>query len=326
MATPLETYKQNYEASQEHQNSLKWQNATINDVASKYGFNFSKDYANQQAESVAQAQRNQYNAAARTNQSTNMQTMKELDSGLRDGVIGTENTFFQNYLQQRQAQANKGLNAGIQTDQDVRLGMNQQSVLAGLYRDTNNNKAKEMDRFNNQSMEIQEALALVEQQKNTEAEKLYQELITKGYGMLGTERGWYNTLDQQRYGQYQDDINLWYKEQDRLAQEAARAAAARAAQQAAAQQAAQQSALNQQLQNMKDQMAKGAVTKTPIQEYTNAYNMTPAARAVSKVTTPSSSYANRYAFNNSLTNYAKTPASNTSLSAYQKVKMLFDEK
>lgn len=324
MATPLETYKQNYEASQEHQNSLKWQNATINDVASKYGFNFSKDYANQQAESVAQAQRNQYNAAARTNQSTNMQTMKELDSGLRDGVIGTENTFFQNYLQQRQAQANKGLNAGIQTDQDVRLGMNQQSVLAGLYRDTNNNKAKEMDRFNNQSMEIQEALALVEQQKNTEAEKLYQELITKGYGMLGTERGWYNTLDQQRYGQYQDDINLWYKEQDRLAQEAARAAAERARQQAAAQQAAQQSALQKQLDAYKAQLAKQAAPQlTPIQKYES----TPAKIAVNNLVgrQPTGS-PTTYAFTNSLTKAASSVARNSNISPYAKMQMLFGER
>jgi hypothetical protein len=323
MATPLETFKTNYQNSAERQNSLKWQNATINDVAKKYGFNFSKDYANQQAEAVAAAQRNQYNSAARQNQTTNMQTMKELDSNLKDGIVGTENTFFQNYLQQRQNQANRGLNAGIQADQDVRLGMNQQSVLAGLYRDTNNARSKEMDRFNNQSLDITEALALVEKQKLTEAEKLYQELITKGYGMLGTERGWYNTLDQQAYGKYQDDINLWYKEQDRLAQEAERAARARAAQQAAAQQAAQQSALQKQLDAYKNQLAQQAAPKlTPIQQYYN----TPARNAVNNIIgNPSTSYATRNAFTNPLTTAASSVARNSNISAYGKMKMLFGE-
>lgn len=323
MATPLETYKNNYNSSAERQNSLKWQNATINDVAKKYGFNFSKDYANQQAESVAQAQRNQYNAAQRTNKSANMQTMKELDSNLKDGIVGTENTFFQNYLAQRQNQANRGINSGMQADQDLRLGMNQQSVLAGLYRDTNNNRAKEMDRFNNQSLEIQEALALVEQQKLTEAEKLYQEMITRGYGMLGTERSWYNTLDQQRYGQYQDDINLWYKEQDRLAAERAAAEARRAREQAAAQQAAQQSAIQKQLQAYQAQIAKQSAPKqTPIQQYYN----TPAKNAVNNLLSkPSTSYATTYAFTNPLNTAASTVKNNSSLSYYDKMKMIYGE-
>jgi hypothetical protein len=325
MATPLETFKTQYQNSQERQNSLKWQNATINDVAKKYGFNFSKDYANQQAEAVAAAQRNQYNSAARQNQSTNMQTMKELDTNLKDGIVGTENTFFQNYLQQRQNQANRGLNAGVQADQDLRLGMNQQSVLAGLYRDTNNARSKEMDRFNNQALDITEALALVEKQKLTEAEKLYQEMITKGYGILGTERGWYNTLDQQAYGRYQDDINLWYKEQDRLAQEAARAEAARRAraQAAAQQQAAQQSALQKQLQAYQNQLAQQAAPKlTPIQQYYS----TPARQAVNNVlSNPTTSYATRYAFTNPLSNTASTVKNNSNLSYYDKMKMIYGE-
>lgn len=322
MATPLETFKNSYNNSQERQNSLKWQNATINDVAKKYGFNFSKDYANQQAEIGAAAQRNQYNAAKRLNQTTNMQTMKELDSNLKEGIVGTENTFFQNYLQQRQSQANRGLNAGMQADQDLRLGMKQQEVTAGLYRDTNNARAKEMDRYNNEALTIQEALALVEKQRVAEAEKMYQDLLTKGYGMLGTERSWYNTLDQQAYGKYQDEISNWYREQDRLAQEAAaaRARAAQQAQQRAAQQA--QKAAQSQLSKYQE-MLNSQSNQTPIQAYEN----TPVKNAVRNlVNNPSTSYATRNAFTNPIAKYAGSVAGDLALTPYDKMKMFMGER
>jgi hypothetical protein len=314
MATPLETYN----TSQERQNSLKWQNATINDVAKKYGFDFSKDYANKQAEAVAQAQRNSINNSTRQNQAMYGQNMRQINGDLKAGVVGTENNFFQTYLQQRQQQSNRGINAGMQADQNVRLGMNQQSVLADIYRDTANNKSKESDRYSNEAMKLQDALALVEQQKLTEAEKMYQELLTRGYGMLGTERGWYNTLDQQAYGKYRDA-------QADADAAAARAAAQRAQQQAQQQAAAQQAKLNDLYNNYNQAKGGGTTNLTPIQQYTNAFNMTPAARAVSKITTPSSSYSTRYAFNNYGTDYAKTPASNTSMTAYEKMRMLFGE-
>ncbi len=331
MATPLQTYATNYNNSQERKNSQTWQNATINDVAKKYGFNFSKDYANQQTETVAQAQRNLQNNAQRQNQSLNQQTMNQINSDLKQGIVGTENNFFQTYLQQRQNQANRGINSGMQADQDLRLGMNQQGVLADMYRDANNNKAKEMDRFNNESLKVNDSLALIEQQRITEAEKLYQDLLTKGYGMLGTERGWYNSLDQQQYGKYQDQINNWYKEQDylmeqqRMAEErAARARAEKAARDQAAAQAAQQSAIQKQLQAYQAQLAKQAAPQlTPIQKYT----YTPAQTQVDRrVATPTTSPATKYAFSNPVTNYTRSVANNSSLSAYEKMKMLFDEK
>jgi hypothetical protein len=322
MATPLETYNN----SQERQNGLKWQNATIQDVAKKYGFDFSKGYANKQAEAVAQAQRNSINNSTRQNQAMYGQNMKQINGDLKAGVVGTENNFFQTYLQQRQQQSNRGINAGMQADQNVRLGMNQQSVLADIYRDTANNKSKESDRYSNEAMRLQDALALVEQQKITEAEKMYQELLTRGYGMLGTERSWYNTLDQQAYGKYRDA-------QADAEAAAARAAAQRAAKAAQQQAAQQQSRLNDLYNNYNQAKGGGTTNLTPIQQYTNAFNMTPAARAVSKITTPSSSYTNRYLFNDSLMSvknnpsikYAQTPASNTSMTAYEKMRMLFGE-
>lgn len=330
MATPLQTYEKNYLNSAERKNSQTWQNATINDVAKKYGFNFSKDYANQQTEATAQAQRNIQNNSQRQNQSLNQQTINQINSDLKQGIVGTENNFFQTYLQQRQNQANRGINSGMQADQDLRLGMNQQSVLADMYRATANNRSKEMDRFNNESQKITDALALIEQQKAADSEKMYQDLLTKGYGMLGTERGWYNTLDQQQYGKYQDQINNWYKEQEylmeqqRLAEErAARARAEKAARDRAAAQAAQQSAIQKQLQAYQAQIAKqSSSVQTPIQKYYS----TPARQAVNSVVAkqPTGS-ATTYAFTNPLTTAASSVARNPSMTAYEKMKMLFNE-
>jgi hypothetical protein len=315
MATPLETYN----GSQERQNSLKWQNATIQDVAKKYGFDFSKGYANKQAEAVAQAQRNSINNSTRQNQAMYGQNMRQINGDLKAGVVGTENNFFQTYLQQRQQQSNRGINAGMQADQNVRLGMNQQSVLADIYRDTANNKSKESDRYSNEAMRLQDAMALVEQQKLTEAEKMYQELLTRGYGMLGTERSWYNTLDQQAYGKYRD------------AQADADAAAARAAAQRASQQAAQrasqqaatqQSALQKQLENYKQTLAKQATAQSPLQKYES----TPGKVAVNNYLKANpNDVAARYAFTNPLTKASGSLARNPNYTPYDKMKMLIEE-
>lgn len=315
MATPLETYQNQYNSSQERQNNLQWQNATINDVANKYGFRFDKGYADQQAETAAQAQRNAYNDASRQNQTLYDQTIRDINSGLKDGVIGTENNFFQQYLKQRQSQVNSGINAGMQADQDLRLGMNQQGVLAGLYRDANNNKSKEQSRYNNEVQRISEAMAQVERERQSTAEKLYQELLSQGYGLLGQERSWFNTLDNQRYGQYQDQINNWYKEQDLAIrkQEAARAAAARAAQEKAARdaalKAAQQSQLAKQLANYNK--TRAAQAQTPLDRYYSDPNI---QRVEALKQSNPSTY--RY-FGNPL-----PPAQNPSLSAWDKMKMI----
>jgi hypothetical protein len=297
MATPLQTYNN----SQEHKNGQKWQNATINDVAKKYGFDFSKGYANQQAEAIAAAQRNQYNAASRANQSMNAQALRDIDSNLKEGLTGTEDNFFQSYLAQRQQQANRGLNAGIQADQDTRLGMNQQKVFAGLYRDAGNNRAKEMDRFNNESLTIKEALALVEQKKLADAQKMYQDLLTQGYGILGQERGWYNQLDQQAYNRYRDAL-----------EDAQRAAAQRAARQGSPGGGSPGgTVLSPSLGNMLDTMGKQ--TQSPLASYYN----TPAINAVERLKQMS---PHNYALNKAF-DAPMPPANDHNISPYDKIKM-----
>lgn len=223
-----DNYMNEYKTSQEYLNNQKWQNATIQDVANKYGFNFSQDYANQQAEVAAQAKRNEQQAAQRQNASANTNNIRSINDSLREGVIGTENSTFQQYLAQRQQQANKGINAGLQADQNLRLNMNAQSVLGGFYRDAARNKAAENERFTLENQKISEALAQVESEKNLQSTKLYQDMLAQGYGILGTERGYYNDLDSKVYGQTQDKLANYYREQE-LALQRARVAADRAA-------------------------------------------------------------------------------------------------
>jgi hypothetical protein len=238
MAVPQD-YVNQYNNSAAKANSQKWQNATVDDLSKKYGFDFSRNYANQQAEVEAQAKRNAQQSASRENQSLNKQTMNQIQSGLREGVVGTEHNFFNTYLQQRQAQANRGMNAGFQADQNLRLGMNQQKEMAGLYRDANLARSKESDRYNNASMTIQEAMAFIESEKLANANKMYQDGRVQGYGLLGNERDYYRQMGSDEWGRTQDNIRNYYSSEelqmakDKFAwekqMEAARQAQARAA-------------------------------------------------------------------------------------------------
>ena len=126
-----------------------------------------------------------------------------------------------------------------------------------------------------------------------------------------------NTLDQQRYGQYQDSINNWYKEQDLLMrqQEAARAEAARQAQQKAAQQAAasQAAAAAQKLAtpaaNYSAAVSKQAVT--PIEQYVQTIAPVEKWRATLSPTVSNMVKANSY-----------SPANTPYITAWDKMKML----
>lgn len=307
-------YMADYNNSAEHQNAVKWQNATINDVASKYGFNFSQDYANQQAEVAAQAKRNDQQAAQRTNQSANQLNTRYINDSLKEGVIGTERSAFQQYLDQRQQQANGGLNSGIQADQNLRLSMNAQQALAGFYRDAGRQRSEEQQRFTLENQRIAEALALIEQEKGAQAAKLYQDLLTQGYGLLGQERGWYNDLDTKKYGQTQDKLSNYYKEQE-LALAKARAAAQKAAQQAAAQQAAQKAANDKYNEYLKAKTA-GKNTAADVY-YANKSAQLNAGRSLARLPVEQTSVVQKYLPN------TINPRTDTSLDPYTRGKIMF---
>jgi hypothetical protein len=62
---------------------------------------------------------------------------KNIDQNLREGQMAMDVDFFHQFRNQKEAQAQRGLNAGIEAQQNTQLDMNRQSVLGDLYRDAN---------------------------------------------------------------------------------------------------------------------------------------------------------------------------------------------
>lgn len=182
-------------------------NSTVDGISKKYGFDFSRDYASQQAETEAQAKRNTYNNSIRQNTSTNQTTMKQIQDNLSQGNAALDNSFFQTYLQQRQAQANRGINSGISAEQDLRLGMNQQAQMASMYRDAATARTAEQNRFGNESLRLKEALGLVEQERAARENALYQELVQRAYDTISQERSYGLELSQSEWNKLQDQIS-----------------------------------------------------------------------------------------------------------------------
>lgn len=213
-----------YKKSENTINAKRMMNATIEDIAKKYGFDFSRDYAKTQAEAEAQAKRNAFNGSIRENDTIFDETMGRIDSGLREGNTAIDNSFFKSYLEQRQSQANRGINAGIVAEQDLRLGMNQQAEMASMFRDANLARNQEANRYNNEDIRLQEALALVEQERLAQEDRLFQELRAKAFEMLNQERSMGIQIDSNEWKKIQDRIsrefNLGNMDMDRISSEA----------------------------------------------------------------------------------------------------------
>ena len=184
MASPNQFY-----SSQARKNWERWLNATVNDLARKYGFDFSRGYAERQAEAEAARARAAYQDSLRRTQADYEQRLAQIEQGIRDAVRGLEQNFFTNMLQQQQAQANTGINAGIAADQNLRLGMAAQRALADVYGQANLDRARAARDWSLESQRLREALDLVEQERLARAEQLYQDLLQRGYSMLQQERG-----------------------------------------------------------------------------------------------------------------------------------------
>lgn len=181
-------------------------NATISDIAKKYGFDFSRDYANRQAEALAQAERNAYQNSLRQNQSLYEQNLRQIDTGIRNASNALDHEFFQQMLNQQQSQVNTGLNAGIAADQDLRLAMNKQAQLGSVYSQAENARQAELSRYSNEALRLREALDLVEKQRQANAEKMYQELLRQGYDILSNDRSYYNQVAGMEWQRYADMI------------------------------------------------------------------------------------------------------------------------
>jgi murein DD-endopeptidase MepM/ murein hydrolase activator NlpD len=225
MATPLQSVlnsAKNNVASQQkaYQNNdntklaNKMIGATIGDISKKYGFNFSREYAQRQAAVEAQAQRNTYKDSIRKNDATNRQTLESIHNNLSDGNKALDTSYFQQYQGQRQNQTNRGLNAGLAADQNLRLNMNQQGQMADMYRDASLARNTESQRYAIEAQRLAESLGLVDAQEKSKAEQMYQDLLTKGYGFLNQERQTGLQIDSNEWGKMQDRINNTFRLSD----------------------------------------------------------------------------------------------------------------
>lgn len=196
-----------YNNSQAKADANKWNNATIQDIAAKYGFDYSRDYAKQQAEAEAQALRNANANASRQNESLNKLNKTAIDNNLMNEAEALDRNYFQKYLTQAQDQTNSGLNAGIASDQDLRLQMNRQAEMGDSYRDASLGKMQEDQRFSNTGISLTEALGLINQQALAREDSLYNDRLQQGLGNLINERNYFSGLDQQEWQRSQTGMD-----------------------------------------------------------------------------------------------------------------------
>lgn len=156
------------------------ESATIEDIAKKYGFDFSRDYAKRQAEAEAQALRNANADAQRRNASNRDLNLKAIDNNLMSMADTLDRNYFQQFMNQAQNQVNSGINAGIAADQDLRLSMARQANMGDAYRDANLGRMQENQRFTNDDLRLAEQLGLINQQALAYEEQLFNDRLMQG--------------------------------------------------------------------------------------------------------------------------------------------------
>jgi hypothetical protein len=135
------------------------QSATVQDLSKKWGIDYSREYAARQAEAAAQAKR-----SGLQNQ------QKQIDVGVRNAQDALDRSFFQQGLQSAQAGVNNGVNAGLANEANLRLGMNRQAEMAGIFRESQVEKNK-----------IAEQLTATETERLAMEEQLYQERLAQAF-------------------------------------------------------------------------------------------------------------------------------------------------
>lgn len=207
---------QNYQNSEAYKNYNSMMNATIDDIAAKYGFDFSRDYAKQQAEAEAQALRDANANASRQNKSQNELNLATIDSNLMNMAEGLDRDYFQQGLAQQQNQVNSGLNAGIASDQNLRLQMARQAEMGSAYRDANLGIMQENQRYTNEDLALIEALGTINQQALAREDALYNERLQQGYDILSNDRNYYMNAADMEWGQSRDLVNQYLQQQNNL--------------------------------------------------------------------------------------------------------------
>lgn len=205
-----------YKQGAGYQGYMDSMNQTVDSIASKYGFTFNRDAARQQAEAEAQALRDANADSNRKNESANKLNTSKIDSNLMNMAEGLDRSYFQQMLGQQQNQVNGGLNAGIASDQDLRLQMSRQAEMGSAYRDANLGKMSEQERFTNEQLRLSDALGTINQQALAREQALAKDWEMQMYDVISNDRNFYQGAANMEWGQSQDMVNQFLAQQDRL--------------------------------------------------------------------------------------------------------------
>ena len=151
-------------------NLYKTQSASISDLSKKYGLNFSREYAQRQAEAEAQAKR-----------SGLLAQRGQIKEGVRNAQDALSRDYFQKGLTQAQSNVNGGINAGLANEANLRLSMNRQAEMGDI-----------MGQANLAENEVSRGLTDVETAKQAAIEKLYNDRMMMAVEMIQKDR----SLDQ----------------------------------------------------------------------------------------------------------------------------------
>jgi hypothetical protein len=132
-------------------NDYRTKLATVDDIAKKYGFDYSRDYAKSQAEIIKQQQQDGLN-----------ETRQRAENDLRSSVESLDRNYFQQYQDMLQNQATTGINGALAADQALRSGMARQASMGDAYRD-----------YNAQNYEINNSLGRLDAEATAYADQLY---------------------------------------------------------------------------------------------------------------------------------------------------------
>lgn len=188
------TQKQNsglvnkYYNSDAYNNAQNLQNMGLDDWAKKNGIDISQNYADNQADTAAQAQRNVLDSQSRQNASENQNALNQIQNTYNTAGRSMDQNYFNQFSGSNQSNADRGLNAGIAAAQNMQLGMNKQRDMGNLFDTKMADTSQENNRFANQNQDISNNLSQVERQKSLDAQNIRQNMLTTSAGLLNNDR------------------------------------------------------------------------------------------------------------------------------------------
>lgn len=180
----------------------------INELARKYGFDYSRKYAEKQANVKAQAQKD-----ALASQRERLEY--ETESAKEDLTHG----YFKKYLEQRQELSDRGMNAGIAAESNLKLEMSKQHDLADILANAQL-RNQELDR--NEAQIERERLAYIEQLYNDRLQQGFKNAMDYNR-FIQSENQWMGSMAMQQRRQAVEEAwrehrwnNMSYSEKQQL--------------------------------------------------------------------------------------------------------------